>query len=425
LPATAITGIVARKHIAGPSSMTPASPRLERPLTSILPLLAMLGLAGIALRIPILAVPPLLPLIRDDLRLSETEIGSLMGLPLALFALAAVPGSLLVARLGVRTTLLAGMVIAAVASGARGFAGGLLMLYLATILTGFGVSIMQPALPRLVRDWVPERIGLGTAMCTNGMLLGALIPIALTFPLVMPLVGNSWRLDLMVWAVPGLVIAAVLAVAFAAQPRRVQAREKLPERWWPDWRNPVTWLLGFTFGSNNSIYYASSSVLPDFLSHTGRSDLIGAALLWLNLGQIAALIMMLWLADRMLHRAWPFLVFGAMAVAGVCVVPFVDGIWVIVATAVVGLASAVTFAATLALPPALSRPDDVHRTAAGMFTIAYASAVFVPIISGALWDHSGEARLAFLPIAVCAVGLTVLGASLSRYRSGAASLARS
>jgi MFS transporter, CP family, cyanate transporter len=404
--------------------MTDLTARPTRPLTNILPLLALLGFAGIALRIPILAVPPLLPLIRDDLRMNETEIGALMGLPLALFALAAVPGSLLVARFGARTTLLAGMLIAALASGARGMAGGLVSLYLWSILTGLGVAIMQPALPRLVREWVPRRIGLGTAVSTNGMLLGALIPIALTYTLVMPLVGNSWRLDLMVWAAPCLVIAAIFAVAFASQPRSTRAPEKPPERWWPDWKNPVTWLLGFTFGCNNSIYYASSSVLPDFLSHTGRSGMIGSALLWLNLGQIAALIMMLWLADRMLHRAWPFLLFGPMAVAGVCVLPFVDGIWVIVATAVVGLASAVTFAATLGLTPALSRPDDVHRTAAGMFTVAYASAVFVPIICGALWDFSGLARLAFVPIALCAVGLTLLGGSLARYRPATAATAR-
>jgi MFS transporter, CP family, cyanate transporter len=404
--------------------MTIAPTRAARPLTSILPLLAMLGLIAMAMRIPILAVPPLLPLIHDDLRMNETEVGALMGLPLALFALAAVPGSLLVARLGAHTTLVVGLLITAFASGARGMAGGLWSLYAASILTGFGVAIMQPALPRLVREWVPERIGLGTAVVTNGMLLGALTPIVFTFAFVMPLVGHSWRLDLVFWAAPGLAIAIIAAVAFMALPRAERAPEQLPDRWWPDWKSPLTWMLGLTFGCNNSIYYASSSVLPEFLNHTGRGDLISGVLLWLNLGQIAALVLMLWIADRVVHRAWPFLVFGPMALIGLCALPYIDGVWVIVAAAAVGLASAVTFAATLALPPTLSRPDDVHRTAAGMFTIAYASAVFVPIICGALWDFSGLARLAFLPIVVCAFGLTVIGGSLSRYRPSTASSAR-
>jgi len=399
--------------------MTIAPGRAARPLTSLLPLFALLGVAAMAMRIPILAVPPVLPLIHDDLHMSEAEIGALVGLPLALFALAAVPGSLLVARFGAYTTLVVGALIAALASGARGLAIGAWSLYLASVITGFGVAIMQPALPRLVREWVPERIGLGTAVVTNGMLLGALTPIALTYTLVMPLVANSWRINVVVWAAPGLLITIILATAFPLLPRAERAASKAPDRWWPDWKSPLIWMLGFTFGCNNSIYYASSSVLPEFLNHTGRSHLISGALLWLNLGQIAALILMLWLADRMLHRAWPFLLFGPMAIVGVAAMPFIDGVWMIVAAAVVGLASAVTFAATLALPPSLSRPDDVHRTAAGMFTIAYAGAVFIPIICGGLWDLSGLARLAFLPIIVCSVGLTVLGARLSRYRPSA------
>src|SRR5262245_54497784 len=117
----------------------------RRPLRHALPALALLCLAGIALRIPILAVPPILPQIHDEFGMSETEVGLLVGLPLGLFALAAVPGSLLVARLGARTTLLAGVVIAALASGARGVAPSLLALYLVTGLMGLGVAVMQPA----------------------------------------------------------------------------------------------------------------------------------------------------------------------------------------------------------------------------------------------------------------------------------------
>ena len=37
----------------------------------------------------------------------------------------------------------------------------------------------------------------------------------------------------------------------------------------------------------------------------------------------------------------------------------------------IGFSTAMTFAVMLALPPQLSAPGDVHRTAAGMFTISY------------------------------------------------------
>jgi CP family cyanate transporter-like MFS transporter len=88
----------------------------------------------------------------------------------------------------------------------------------------------------------------------------------------------------------------------------------------------------------------------------------------------------------------------------------------VVAAFVVGVAAAVPFVLILALPPVLSAPGDVHRTAAGMFTISYAFAVLVPVASGALWDLAGAAWTAFIPLALCAVILTVLGARLSRRR---------
>ena len=63
-------------------------------------LLALLWLAGIATRLTILAIPPVIPLIRDELQMTEAQVGFLVALPVLMFALAAVPGSLLVARLG-------------------------------------------------------------------------------------------------------------------------------------------------------------------------------------------------------------------------------------------------------------------------------------------------------------------------------------
>ena len=74
----------------------------------------------------------------------------------------------------------------------------------------------------------------------------------------------------------------------------------------------------------------------------------------------------------------------------------------------------------LALPPRLSAPGDVHRTAAGMFTISYTLAVIIPTLSGALWDLTGIPWMAFVPLAVCAVALTVLGVVLSRHRTAVA-----
>src|SRR3954453_21720828 len=179
----------------------------------VLTCIALLWLAGVGSRITILAVPPVIPLIRADLGMTETMVGILTGLPPVLFACTAVLGSLLIARFGALNTLIGGLIATAAGSALRGAAPEIFTLYAATVLTGFGVAIMHPALPPLVRNWMPQRIGFGTAVFTNGLLVGEIFPVALTIPLLLPLLGNSWRESFVVWAIPVALIGLVIMMA--------------------------------------------------------------------------------------------------------------------------------------------------------------------------------------------------------------------
>jgi MFS transporter, CP family, cyanate transporter len=78
----------------------------------------------------------------------------------------------------------------------------------------------------------------------------------------------------------------------------------------------------------------------------------------------------------------------------------------------VGSSLTLTFVLILALPPVLSAPGDVHRLAAGMFTISYSTAVLVPAASGLLWDLTGVPGAAFAPMAVCGLLIAVLAPTL-------------
>jgi CP family cyanate transporter-like MFS transporter len=401
----------------------PQSPFLDAAGAAQLRRLVFLWMVGAAARIAILAIPPVIPLIHDDLHLTETQIGLLSGLPLGLLAVAAVPGSLLVARIGVRRTLLIGLALTALASAARGASRDGLMLYAATVVMGFGIAVMQPALPALVRAWVPTRIGLGTAVYTNGMVIGATVGPAFTMPYVLPWVGGSWRLDIVAWS----ALIGAIGLVFAAFGPRVAPADATataaPQRWWPAWNDPLIWLLGLAFGGTNSLYFGANAFLPDYLVVRGEADLVGAALAWLNGSQLIASFTLLVIADRLHRRVWPYVLCGALSLAALAVVVLAARIWVVPATALLGCAAAMPFVLILALPPALSAPNDVSRTAAGMFTISYAIAVIVPIACGAVWDLTGAAWTAFLPLAACAVVMAATGAWLSRY-DGAPAAAR-
>jgi MFS transporter, CP family, cyanate transporter len=396
----------------------PSAPEPGPPTTHVLKILALLWLTGVSMRITVMAVPPVIPRIHDDLHMTETQVGLLIGLPLLMWAVAAVPGSLSIARLGAGRTLMLGLLLTGLAAAGRAAVPDVWLLYLATLVMGAGIAIMQPSVQTLVREWLPQRIGLATAVATNGILIGAAAGPILTIPLVLPLMAQSWRLDLVLWAAPVLLCAILLAL-FAP-------RGKVPAvpassvgaapvaRWWPDWSDPLLWLLGFTFGSNNALYFGTAAFLPDYLASIGRADLTGAALGWMTGSQFIASALLLATAERLHRRVWPYLVFGLGTVVAVLGIATGSGLWIVAAATLLGFSLAITFVITLALPPALSPPGEVHRMSAGMFTLSYSLAVVVPVVCGALWDLTARPWTAFLPLGLCAGALTVLGVVLSR-----------
>jgi MFS transporter, CP family, cyanate transporter len=386
-------------------------------LTSI----ALLWLAGNGLRMTILAVPPLIPAIHDEFHMSETEVGILAGLPVVLFAFAAVPGSMLIARFGALTTVVIGLVATAFGSALRGAAPDVWLLYAATVVTGFGVAVMQPSLPPLVRAWLPDRIGFGTAVYTNGLLIGEILPVALMLPVVLPLVGGSWRLAFVIWGAPCLAIAAVIFL-LAPRPVAVRADTPMPRRWWPDWRSGLLWRLGLMLGGVNSAYFSTNAFLPDFLNHLGHGDLIGPGLTALNVGQLPASFLLLALVGRVERHAATYLLFGALTLGGVLGIIFGNGAVIVASAGLIGFAAAAILILVLALPALLSKPEDVPRMAAGMFTISYSCAVVVPIVSGLAWDATGVPGAAFIPIAMGALLIIVLAPTLRLAGRGGAGM---
>jgi CP family cyanate transporter-like MFS transporter len=359
--------------------------------------IGLLWLAGAGLRLTVLAVPPVLPLIEADLGLTGTQIGILNGLPVVLFAAAALPGSLLIARFGALPALVTGLLLAGIASGLRGALPSLLWLYATTIAMGAGIAFMQPAMPALVRAWVPHRIGFATAVYTNGLLVGEVVPVALTLPLVLPLFDGSWRGSLAFWGLPMIAIAALMF--FAPRDGRANPAAARP-RWWPDWRDPKVWQLGLIMSSVNSAYFNANAFIPGHLTYAGRPDLIGPTLTALNLAQIPASFLLLAIARRVERRAWPLVVTGLIILASVGGIAFTASDWTVVFAATLGFVGAITLALGLTLPAFLADSDDVARISAAMFTVSYAVAMLFSVASGAAWDLAGDPRWAFLPIAI-------------------------
>lgn len=369
---------------------------------------SLLWLAGVSMRVTILAIPPLLPAIHRTLHLDEATVGALTALPVLLFALGAVPGSLLIARLGPRRALVLGLICTGLAAAARGIGPAPSVLLGMTALMGAGIAIAQPTLPALVRVWLPERVGRATAVYSNGLLIGEIAAAALTAPLIVPLVGGNWPVALAAWSL--LVVATALAVLLLARqaPPVVGATRA---RWWPDWRSRRTWHLGLLLGCASTIYFGSNAFLPDYLKAIRHPELVTPALTSLNLLQLPASILVAALPQRLVGRRWPLVVAGVLALLGVAGIT-APGVADVAGAGLLGLCSALVLVLVLALPPLLTEAGDVHRLSAAMFTLSYGCACIGSFAGGLVWDAIGVPSAAFAPVALAGVAMIVLALRL-------------
>jgi CP family cyanate transporter-like MFS transporter len=372
--------------------------------------LALLWLAGLALRITMLALPPVLPLIHRDLRLSESGVAILSNLPVLMLAASSIFGSLLIARVGARAALIIGLWMIALSSALRGAGHSILILFGFTFVMGLGIAMIQPAFPSLSRQWCPTRVPLATAVWANGLLVGEALSASLTLPIVLPLAHGRWDVSFAIW---GSVVALIgIIVAICSRDTRGGAAPGRP-LWFPNFRDSKQWQLGILQSAASVAYFGANAFFPDYLHATGQDRVVGPCLAALNVGQLPASLAVGFIPIAILARAQTAFAVAALlalAVAGL----LAGGAWTIAAAALVGFCAAFILVLSFAVPALSVPPADVARLSAGMFTIGYTGAFLASLAAGALWDATRAAYAALLPIVVAGIIVAALGPRIGR-----------
>lgn len=380
----------------------------------------LLWLCGLYLRLTLLVAPPLAPEIARELDLTVTAMGALTTLPVLMLALAAIAGAWVIARLGAQRTVALCLALIAVMSAARAGATVPWALFVATAVMGLGIAALQPALPTLVRLWAPGQIALATAVYMNGMLMGEVLSAGFTLPVIMPLVGDDWRLAMVAWSLPGLLIGLW---AWRHRPlgyRAPQALAQDAERplWIPNFRDPTIWYLGAVLGTSASLFFGINAYMGSILEQRGEGEQLAAGLFLFNTAQVAASIAAFRYAGRWLGRARPMLGLLLTCLVGTLMfatLPGWIGLW---AAFMVSLMAGIVLILMVSMPAAIAAQADTARLAAGMFTVGYALSFLVPLLSGVLVDLTGTALWALGPLLL--LNLVSLPAALllaRRYRT--------
>lgn len=251
------------------------------------PWLAVAGVFGVyfAFGLAIGAMGPLIDEISLDLSLSRSTMGSILGAWALVYVFTAVPAGAVVDRLGLTWSMALGGMSITTSLLLRSIATGRWTLFLAVAVFGIGGPLVSIATPKLVASLFDEDARrLPTGVCVSAPALGSGVGLAMTNPILLPLVDDNWRGVMLIAAAVGM--AMTLCWLFASRAVAHVRRDPSPSdrlmikrllrlrsmRW-----ILVISLLAFFFS------HAYNSWLPEVLAETGSSDNVAGYLAALSI----------------------------------------------------------------------------------------------------------------------------------------------
>jgi CP family cyanate transporter-like MFS transporter len=389
----------------------PRTHRAPLPLGVVVALFA----ASIALRPQILAIGPLLPLIRADLELPAGIAGLLTTIPVLCMGIFAPIGPRIAARLGPRTALAACLALLAGAGLLRAVAPGVPLILLATFAIGVAIGV-SGAIPAIV---VSQRVSHaavhGTSAYAAGIVAGATAAAAVAVPLAL---GGEWRTSLAIISAATLVPLVAWLILLRPDPgaRALGGRAvRLP------WRSGTGWLLVALFGIQSILYYGIVSWLPNALVERGWEVVTTGTLIALFNGiGLFTTIGVPWAAGRLGSRRSQLGLAAAGALGGmigVVLLPDLSFAWIVV----LGLSLGAVFPLLLTLPVDVSaNPGEAGSVAALMLLGGYILASTGPVVLGVARDLTGTFAASLWLLVGAAVVLLAMTSLLSpaRLRGG-------
>ncbi len=413
-----------------PSAVSPASQAADQAIAGgeaigsvrRVALLVLFVAVGANLRTILLAVPPLLPLIQRDLGLSHTSVGLVTAIPILVMGLGAWPAGALMARFGGRAAAAAGLLVTGVGAMLRASGSGALPLYAFTVVLSLGIALAQTSIVALVRLWFPARIGLASAMFTDGVISGEALAAGLTIPaLVTWLGGANWRGVLVLWGIP--VLAVLVAWLAVAPPGRAQRGGRAPSGGRTasgegDFAGRRLWLLalhlGLVSGCSSLIYFTMNTWTAPYNAALHQEHLSAVSLALLNAAQLPVSLSLTPVAQRLTGRRLPFILAGGACLLAIAAWLLLPAATQPICAVLFGGATVTVLTLGLALPPYFATPATVARLVGGALSVSYLLSFGGQLLGGALWDLTGRPGAAFLPVIAAAPGLMLLAAVLPR-----------
>lgn len=362
-------------------------------------LVAGIVLAALNLRPALSGVSPLLDEIMRDVGLTPAGGGAITTVTVVCLGVFGPIAPLLARQVGLDRTLMAGLLVLAAGILIRSIDGAP-ALYAGAAVAGVAIGVMNVAMPGVVKQHFPAKVGPYTSVYVSALVLGAAAASAAVIPLEHA-TGYGWRGVSALLAVPA-VLAALLWLPQALGRQVSQANGPRPFR--AVLRSPVTWKITAFMGLQSLTFYITLAWLPTIFQESGvDAEQAGYLLSLSTLAQVAGTLGAPVHAGRRASQAPHVLIAAGLTIAGylgVLLAPTtVPWLWMIV----LGVGQGASLALVL-LIITLRAPDPASVTALSAVaqSFGYVLAAFGPFLIGVMRQESGGWTVPLLSgLAIC------------------------
>lgn len=367
------------------------------------------------------SMAPLITPICDDLGLSRSAMGLVLGAWALAYIAAAIPSGTLLDRIGTPKGVAIGIFIIAASGFARALAVDFVTLFIAVGIFGVGGPLMSVGAPKLIAQWfdTKER-GTAVGIYMTGPFIGTALSLASANSVFMPLFNDSWRLTVGAFAVVSLVAGFVwLAVAREPAASTTTSTESKGHaglrEFAPLLRVPLvqtvllTALAGFMFN------HATSNWLPEILRSRGLDA--SAAGFWASMPTLVGIVSSLTIPRFAIGKRRIDILTGLYLclIVATLMLAFTDIPGLYVSLVLFGVARIMGPILMLVLMEAPKVEARNMGAATGLyFTVGEIGGVIGPVIIGVTADLTGGFQGSIFVLALLATYLFVMTFSLRR-----------
>lgn len=382
---------------------------------------AILG-ASICLRAPLTSVGPLVADIGNEMDASPTLLGLLTTLPVLVFGITSPFINLFGRRFGNYFCVMIGLLFILSGMLLRS-AFGLQELFLGTVIMAVGIGVGNVLLPSIIKSSFPSGGGVmtGAYMTMQGIFAG--IGAGLSLPLARKL-GLGWRVTLLIWAVAAMTAFFLWLPQYREERinkvrSSFQLQRKSEKREKSVWCTSWAWYVTLFLGSQSLLFYSLSNWIPSMLEDRGISaEAISMIATWYQWSGVPTTFLAPILMQKMSNKKLLAAMIGLGYFSGIVALLFAGSSipLLLLALTLASASGGANYSLSMAMIVLMSKDAREAGELSGMSQCAgYLLAASGPVVSGILYDYSGQWTATLLFYILVTIVLFVSGQLLMRH----------